>query len=253
LCSQLGSCNEINLFDHLSDLFPKGSKIGFATFQNGIRNTLADFQNMGELISKKFSGNSLIIGLYNPTEGFLRDMDRVAGHNSGEMCPTVCRTRLMFSTLATQLRKCSPFLKWLHIAHSEAGAIAHLALRSILTPDFFPIKVPKGFLESHLITVTYGALFSIPKAFALETYNTYSDRDFTTKLWAEYFCRHKDYEVKFVESEKKIPASPLLGVASYMANWPIGFPPGDHDFQGDTYQKALISDIGDIRENYGIY
>lgn len=252
LCSKLEPHGEINLLDYLPLLIPSGNRVGLVTFQNGIRNELDDFLRMGELISKNFPENPLFIGLYNPTEGIVRDMDRIAGHTSGAVCGTVCRTRLMLSKLGALLKATSPFLKWLHIAHSEGGAIAHLALKSILTSGIQSLNLRKGLFENRLITASYGPVFPIPTAFALKTYNIYSDRDFATKLWAEYFCRDKDYEIEFVESMMKIPASPLLGVSSYVANWPVGIPPGDHDFQGATYQSALRKTIEGIRDGYGI-
>jgi hypothetical protein len=137
---------DINLLDYLSKLLPFDEKkgIGLLTFQNGIQCTLDDFMKMGVSIINKFRvlgskttdtshfcESPLCVGLYNPGGCLTCDVDRTIDHFKGRETPTVRRTRLMLVTIANLLHFINPQLRWLHIVHSEGGAITHNAIKGM--------------------------------------------------------------------------------------------------------------------------
>ncbi|MCE2982923.1 MAG: hypothetical protein LW832_05095, partial [Parachlamydia sp.] len=77
LKDRLSSEDEINIFDHLDLLLPTWESVGLITYQNGIQNTLEDFEKMGDSIIEKFVSSKefnppvfpLCIGIYNKTTG----------------------------------------------------------------------------------------------------------------------------------------------------------------------------------------
>jgi len=253
---------EINLFEYLSELLPRrGNKIGLITFQNGIQNTLADFKKMGQSILNLFPERPLCIGLYNPTRGILNDLNRVFSHHQAKEIATICCTRLMITTISNLLLEINPDLRWLHIAHSEGGAIAHLALKHLAEKN-------KKHMRQCLITALYGPVLPVPKKFAYKTYNTYSKDDNATLRWGQEYTNNSDYDIKIVDSlmEKHsnlkelslgnkglgFGIGPVLGGARLVDDFARTLPPGDHGFMDKTYQQALEDNIQAIRNAYKI-
>lgn len=238
-----GEEGNVNILEHISKLIPSsGEMVGLITYQNGIQNSYDEFVDMGQSILKQFGKNMntshlinfreypLCIGLYNPMSTLLFDTSRVSDHLQDKETPTVYRTRLMLGTLLNLLEKINPNLHWLHIVHSEAGAITYRAIKNMTTEQ-------QESLSPRMLIGGYGPAMPIPAAFAKKVWNVYSDKDTTTGHMGRKYNQLK-YNIEFLPSEME---------GSFI------LPPGDHAFQGDTYRKALIKHLDWIRGKYGFY
>src|SRR5574342_408976 len=107
----------IHLEDHFSELVPKTRSIRLLTFQHGILNSSADFQNMGKSILGNLPEKPLCFGLYNVSFGYTNDLSRLGHEVRGYLTETVCRTRLMIMTFINQLLRSNPAALWAHIVH----------------------------------------------------------------------------------------------------------------------------------------
>lgn len=121
-----------------------------------------------------------------------------------------------------------------------------------------------------MIIAAIAPAIPIPKTFALEAFNYYSVEDTTTGRYGKaYLNDKKNDDIRFVESLKEsnsltnllqhLPRgdSRLLSLArahqpmSAMAVKAIQqLPPGDHSFQGNTYQAVLKEIMKQMRNKY---
>lgn len=223
----------VNLLDHFSELLPNTMRsIGLVTYQNGIMNLPEDFKKMGETILKSLPKVPLCIGIYNRTYGLTGDVDRLFDTLKGYESESVCFTHLIFGTMAKLLPRINSSLLWHHIAHSEGGLIASLAIEGHRIQQ-------EEYIRTHLISTTYGPVAPIPKSKAHIAWNTYSEDDRAALRFGKRRVNHPDYEISIVPSlvpkEKQPPVE------------------GDHAFQGATYQRALSENIKDLRNKYAIH
>ena len=179
----------INILDHLDLLFPKFESIGLFTFQNGIQNSLADFEDMGNRIIEKLRPESpLCIGLYNGTNakhcGMADDLTRFS-HEWHLNTSSVMVIRQMITTLAKIFSKINTRALWAHIAHSEGGLIANEVLTTNLYSLFLHDRGIFNFLKAHVIGLTYGAVAPIPDCVKLAI-NTYSIDDVVMYFAKDY-------------------------------------------------------------------
>lgn len=238
-----------------------------------MQNSVTNFENMGNKIFEKLPEKPLCIGFYNATNGIIVGMTEDLGRFRDEWhlnAYSVIVIRQMLLTLAkllavfrsnalasqnatvlpsfstkplssynyNQLFSITSNVLWTHIAHSEAGLIAH----EVLTTDRYNLFRQhyglERFLKNHLITLTYGAVAPIPDI-VHQAINTYSNDDITTRQYGKPFSKKVGYTVKFVEG--RVPTKDHCRIS------------GDHEFIKDTYQFELNKNIEDIRDNKGIY
>jgi hypothetical protein len=232
--SKLYYINEVvDLFQYLPELLPKnGKKVGLVTGMNGIRNSLEDFRLMGKSITDNLPEQPLFIGLYNPSKSLLRDCGRIGNHLRAEPTEIASQLRALFRALMNILLQVNPELLWLHIAHSEGGAITNRALEELT-------KEEKKYMKKHLITAAYGPVIPIHEDLAHVTYNTYSKDDYAAKRYGEAYKKIKGYNVDFVDRITLVDK--------------LAIPAGDHAFQGATYQDALKSNIEKVRSDFKIF
>lgn len=182
----------INLMDHLQALFPMqtaSAKIGLFTFQNGIQNTLKEFESMGsKIIGYLKQDKPLCIGFYNETQGkgisILKDLERLTAEWDLN-ARSILSIRQLIYTLKTRLPQ---NVLWTHIAHSEAGLICS----EILTTDQYRLSLPHDcckFIKNQLITLAYGAVSPIPNK-TLHSINTYSREDITMWFARKYLDKY---------------------------------------------------------------
>ncbi|MCE5318471.1 MAG: hypothetical protein LLG04_14060 [Parachlamydia sp.] len=265
---------QVHLLDHLPELLPaKGRSIGLFTFQNGINNSFEDFTLMGKSVFKHLAEKPLCIGLYNPHKGLLKDLEGVQNKLDGIISDSVCAMQGMIKEIATKLRSINPQLFWAHICHSEGGLIAQTVL-ALLQNDYYLAD----YLRARLFALTYGAVLPIPRLHAMSI-NNYSTGDIAT--WPRVRQMLKDLGEKAKNYDIR-PLEPIVAaVEPYPENIPNNFAKlsflqrlhlidqlsrekqyglyevvtaaayacagGDHGFQGDTYQEALLNDIKDIK------
>jgi len=236
----------VNILDYLSQLVPRmGNRVGLMTFQNGIQNSYQDFLNMGNSILNQFRLDDrttgwdidhfperpLCVGLYNRMGDLFNDVDRTCDHLAGYVRSNVYRMRLMLTTFADLIEKINPSLMWLHIIHSEAGAITHRAIKEMSQNH-------RRSLKKRMIIAAYGPAIPIPKDFAKIVWNVYSDRDPVTGRLAKPYLKKPEYVINTLQSEVK--GNPIVSLE-------------EHDFQGTTYKLALKKHFDELRENYGFY
>lgn len=182
----------INLMDHLQTLFPDqtaSAKIGMFTFQNGIQNTLRDFESMGtKIIGYLKQDRPLCIGFFNETKGtginILKDLRRLTAEWDLN-ARSVFSIRQLIYTLKMRLPR---HVLWTHIAHSEAGLICS----EILTTGQYRLALPDDcckFIKNQLITLAYGAVSPIPNK-TLYSINTYSREDIALRFASKYLDKH---------------------------------------------------------------
>lgn len=265
----------VNIVDHLDKLLPReGNGIGLVTFQNGINNSLEDFEKLGNSVLKNLNGDEkpLCIGLYNATDGGLfSDLARLKTRLDGVCTDNICNAHKFFSTLADKLPVINDELLWAHFAHSEGGLIAKTVLEFLASSEYC------DFFKTRFVLATYGAVLPTPKTHALAAINNYSTEDTATlpsivKPYLEEIGEEarKEYEIVILESEfTKEAKEEAKNFKGYSYFKQVGsqeysksqhpFPlleycsGGDHAFQNDTYQKALTKDMDKFRERYEFF
>lgn len=255
---------KVNILDHLKELLPTtGSKIGIVTYQNGIQNTPDDFLIMGQKIVEKiklFGGSTLCIGIYNTSWGLTNDLARVTNSVEGKDSESIWQARQLFATLSTLLPQVNSSVLWTHVAHSEGGLIAKMALSRLEVEE-------KSKVKKHLICATYGPAAPVPKASAKITYNTYSEKDGVTGHYGRIYLssqknvpEHKrEYNIKFVPSlipDKSLPTWVYFWQPHIAFGYKI-FHAGkkllaDHNFAGTTYQQVLEDNFRTMAK-FGFY
>ncbi len=249
-----------NLLDHLSRLIPTVERqIGLITYQNGIMNTVANFQKMGELALQHFPQNHpLCIGLYNPIlfesnklQGLLNHKSRLDDHfksyfEEGQT-RVVARMYVFFKQLMKKIQAINPKLIWIHIVHSEAGAISHLALSEIAKRGGIEL------FKKNLITVALGPIMPIAKEWTLDSYNIYSEGDYLVKGYRKKFNNNSGsytYNLLTVPKERTVFSEIFTGIGCISLG--AGITEGidyllhDHAFASNTYQKALSTYLLEI-------
>ena len=73
-------------------------------------------------------GDTLLMALYNPTEGVCKDIKRTNQERAGVETPIVCLARQFMATTGEKLYNMNPQSLWLCIPHSENGVITKRAI-----------------------------------------------------------------------------------------------------------------------------
>lgn len=221
---KLGELKEkkINILDHLDKLLPptqsrrpKGP-IGLVTFQNGIMNDFENnFRKMAQSIINQFPEGPLCIGLHNPTShNLVADLARFEyeTESNSRAVYSLCQ---LIKTFADLLPKINPQMVWTHFAHSEGGLIANAVLE--LCQQAW-LRETQKYIKEHLITATYGPVKPIPQEYALESKNTYSNKDIALFFGRQYL----DKELDKIENQ------------SYESS---------KSYQGKTYKVTIINSL----------
>lgn len=306
--------DEVNILDHLGLLLPMHQRgVGIVTYQNGIQNSPSAFERMGTSIIQKLEPERpLCIGFYNQTNGIpfniLDDLSRFSNEwhlNAGSIM-TIRQMVLTFYKLfnahltkqqlavhKTGLLGLKPNLLWAHIAHSEAGLIAHEVLGGKQYSIYDQVPQVTSFLRNHLITLSYGAVAPIPDR-GLLAMNTYSIDDVTMFFANKYLDKfprpptNSDEELRKVAQQMHDhPLFPKSKSAEeifkelkagtdrfFFSSYPYTSTKNghtvtivqskvpktkqptvekDHAFQGDTYQGELLENIARLRKQFRIY
>ena len=280
----------IDLMDHLNKLLPvsktktnmKGP-LSLVTYQNGMMNSLTDFDRRCDHIMSEFPEGPLFIGLYNPTTSFiLTDLIRFLNESEKNALGvySLCQ---MFRTFAELIPEMNPNLIWAHFAHSEAGLIANAAFKACERWRFNDSqKNIKKNIENHMIAATYGAVKPIADNDVLLAINNYAKNDIALFFGKNYLdidldnivgpvhvsnkiYQGKKYTVKITESVTK--RNPWLKLPVEVENGHVQirskfifdiinnliYSIEDHDFTNDSYREILKRDIKDFRVKFKIY
>jgi hypothetical protein len=209
----------------------------------------------------------LYIGIYNPTYGLFKDLNRVAQernmdvpevdlpilNTAKEFIPpidfdqvmgklngiseewnkhdtlTVVNTRNMMTSIAHAAMNINSDVLWLDLRHSEAGLIYCRAFEGME-------KDIQKFLHKNMLSIALGPAEPISDEMAKDPINLYSEKDYITKGAAKRFMNNPDYNIRIIAC-----ISPLGELTLYFA---------DHARDGSTYDKALDKSINDHQDQY---
>ncbi|MBS0607550.1 MAG: hypothetical protein JSR57_11420 [Verrucomicrobia bacterium] len=225
--------NKVNIFDHLHEIFPKeGSEIGLWAFINGINTLFDEIGTMTSSIAKEMREGTFGLGLYNPTEGFFKDVFRAVRELIGIETAAVARTRQVVCALSDVLANVNPDMLWAVFLHSEAGVILKNGIEGMTEKQ-------QQTLQKQMVCVTFGPAAPISKQQALEAINFYSEEDKVTKWFNEHYVSDPNYDIQIVKCQTSSDE--------------LGFITGDHAFMKKTYQSKKHDAINYIRRDYGFY
>ncbi|MBS0650101.1 MAG: hypothetical protein JSR93_02955, partial [Verrucomicrobia bacterium] len=225
--------NKVNIFDHLYEIFPKeGSEIGLWAFINGINTIFNDMDTMTSSIAKEISEGTLGLGLYNPTEGFFKDVFRAVKELIGIETSAVARMRQVVCALSDVLAKVNPDMLMAVFLHSEAGVILKNGIEGMTEKQ-------QQTLQKQMVCVTFGPAAPLSKQHALDAMNFYSEEDKVTKWFNEHYLTDPNYDIQIVKCQTPLDE--------------LDFLIRDHGFLKPTYQQSLRNEIGRKRDSYGFY
>lgn len=212
--------NQANLIDHLPELLPKeGNTVGLITVINGINTTRDEFLEIHQSVYQNVPEGTLTIGLHNPTYGLGSDLLRLGFEVTGlKETKNVIMTRQLMESFSDMFSKTNPLAIWMHVAHSEGGAITYQAIKT-MNPE------KRQYIQEHLNIVAIAPARPIPKHYGHQVSNVYSDQDFFLAAVGKMFSLHSNYSINFLPSISK-----FLERSAYFA---------DHAFLGSTYQSAV--------------
>ncbi len=231
---------KIDILNHVGEMTPSsGSSISMILVQNGIQNSLEDFKKMNLSVMNKIPEGTFCMGLYNPSEGFVKDIFRTYKEKMHVETPIISRTRQWIAACVESLQKHNPEAMILCIPHSEAGVIFKRSMEKMSANL-------QDTLKKALLIEAVAPAEPIPKKFGLEVYNTYSEYDGITGGMAKPFLDDPNYNISFIKSQLA-PLSDRQFSAPMCASILIW----DHVFLGKTYSKYLDFQIKYLRSQRG--
>jgi hypothetical protein len=232
----------VHLDQHFGEFMPKtGKEISLVTSQNGINVSPVEFIShcksdnlkiMASMSLKEIPSLPLSIGMYNPTQGLIKDIKRVGDEKNHKDTPIVESTRKLMTTVARAAHEINSDFLWLDLRHSEAGLIFCRAFEG-MEDD------PKKILQNHLLSIALGPAEPISNKMTKAAVNIYSEKDYITKRFAKPFLNNPDYDIRIIAC-----ISPRNEFSMYIA---------DHARSGTTYDDALKEQIKDVNKEYGFF
>lgn len=223
----------VNIVDHFQELVPtEGSTIGLITFENGICTSQKDLRKDIRSVVSMIPEGTLTIGMHNPSKGLLRDCKRTFKERHGKDTAAVVRSRQFMVALSETLYRINPDLLWLHICHSEGGAICNNAIKG-MTPE------QKDRLKQQTYLLGIGPAKPLPLGHGKGVTNIYSKQDLVTGVFALNYKNNPRYDIRFVRCRSSLPER-----TGFIA---------DHAYLGGTYQWEQREYTRDLREQWGFY
>src|SRR5579862_2688014 len=278
----------INLYDHFKDFMPKnGQAISIITSQNGINTSLEEFLQHSKADTYKIAvamlnpsqedhQQPLYLGLYNNTEGLIKDLVRIPKemqHKKQNDMPSISspddfasgmsqiaqdmipnfqgfedsvKELLRNSNETQNVKTTREFLSGIAQTAKEINPefrwllIEHSEGGLIYCRSFEGMsKETKKVMKDNTINIALGSAEPISKEMASEPINFYSDKDYVTKRFAEKLMNDPNYDIRI------IPCLSSTGELSFYI--------ADHARDGTTYDKALEKQIKELKKRVGFY
>lgn len=121
--AEMGVCN---LWDHFSELL-QSEDSSCVTYGNGVNTSFSDWVSMGELVGAHIP-SALVLSVYNPSQGILADLARLAVECFGIQTTTVRTTAAFLHQISKKITQHPERKRWCHIPHSEHAVITRLSL-----------------------------------------------------------------------------------------------------------------------------
>lgn len=232
----------VNLLDHFGEIFSKeGMAIGLVTYANGICTNTSDLsQNMNK-IAEQIPGTPMIVGLFNETQGLVKDLQLATKEMRREETPATAFSRQIMTAFAEALDKVNANLKWLHICHSGGGGASTNAIRGMGSAH-------QDMMKNMLLWLGVAPSRPHCNELALDSFNFYSENDHVTGPQGRKYqnasmsmstSQNETYNIKFLKC-----STPWREKTMYFT---------DHSFSGSTYQDGIANYIEDIGDQYGFY
>lgn len=212
--------------------------IGLVTWQSGVGVKFHDFVQDSCAIASEIPGDVLKIGIYTGTRGVKRDVEDTRKEKNGIETPEVAMTRQLITHFSDSLYKVNPDLLWVDMPHSRAGVIRARAIEGMNEDQ-------QRKLEKQLLYVGLAPAEPLPKGFAKEATNFYSNFDNITGDFGRAFDRKQKkageeiYDIEFVQC-----ITPINQRTFYMT---------DHYLMAPTYTKVRKRNIKRFGNEYGFY
>lgn len=228
--------DKVDIMNHLHELTPnEGTYFSLVTVGNGIDTTLADCFKMSVEVGREV-GDTLLMALYNPTEGVRKDVSRTGKERSGVETPIVCLARQFMATTGEKLYSINPQSLWLCIPHSENGVITKRAIEGMTESQH-------QILQKILHIFAVGPAESLSQKQGASVINVYSNKDYITGFgpcgYAKRFMDNPDYDIR------------VLSCISGREDRNLWI--ADHGFLKPTYRQAWGDHIDYLKENFRFY
>ncbi len=224
---------KLNLVDHLAELLPNnGRSFGLIIHGNGIKTSLSELVDSVQSIARKIPEGTFIMGLYNETNGTVKDYFRAKKEIKREITDRITDHAQIFGSLLETVNNINPEMLIAFIPHSEYGAITEL-MPELLSPH------QKEICKKQVYVTAQAPALPVSRQNYFEATNTYSEHDRITKRFSKPYMNKAGYDISIVSCKSKI------------SEWSMYF--ADHAFLGTTYQRSMRSDIEALRDRYGFY
>lgn len=224
--------DKVDIMNHFHELTPKeGTYFSLVTVGNGIDTELADCFKMSKAVGREV-GDTLLIALYNPTDGVYKDIKRTKEERKGVETPIVCLARQFMATTGEKLYNMNPQSLWLCIPHSENGVITKRALEGMTTDQ-------KQIMQKILHIFAVAPAEPLSRMEGVSVINVYSEKDRITKRYAKEYMNNPDYDIRILACQSSWGQCNL---------WIA-----DHGFLQPTYQQAWSDHITDLKQTFKFY
>ena len=224
---------QVDILAHLQELVPRtGKTIGLFTYLNGIYTDSNGFQNNCKFLYSNLNSSVLSINLHNPHEGKANDISRFDKEWQGILTAIVELNSVFVGETLERLHAINKELVWGYVPHSEGGVIEFNTLDGLS-------EERQDLAREHLAVFAVAPGKPIPKFYALEASNVWSNKDYITKRFGKAFFGSPFFDIRILEC---------------CSNWSqktAGF--ADHAIQGATYAKESKTHFDMWRGKYGFY
>lgn len=224
--------DKVDIMSHLHELTPnEGTYFSLVTVGNGIDTTLADCFKMSVEVGREV-GDTLLMALYNPTEGLYKDYKRVCNEKARVETPIVCLTRQFMATTGEKLYNINPQSLWLCIPHSENGVITKRAIEGMTEGQ-------QQILQEILHVFSVGSAEPLARYQGASVENVYSEKDRITRRYSKPYMNNPDYNIRILSCQSSIGQCNL---------WIA-----DHGFLQPTYRTAWSDHIKELKKETNFY
>lgn len=208
---------ELAVREVMAPLLGERESVCLTCYINGMNVVAAEFDEMIHRIHAHIKGKAPLIGLYNATRGFAKDVQRVILEKKG--CVTVSMVSLQNFLGATfeYFSRLHPRFLILMLAHSEGGLLLDRAIEGLG-------EWGKEMAKKHLIIRTFGSIHALTNDRGKDVLNVYSDNDRAA--------------FSFVKEKFHLPNHPFHFYPAFGMHGN-----NDHSFLGPTYQHAVAEQI----------
>ena len=230
LTSQERINGEFNLMDKLPQLMNgRSDQIGAIIYTNGINTKKNQFGGALKSIANMAPEGSVIMGVYNPTQGLKWDLLRVSKEKNLAITPNVTQLSALLTGCFDIMEKNDVKSKMLVFPYSGAGATLYSSYMN-MSPE------NKRRMREHTIVKAIAPAIEMPMSLGPKTRSIFSKQDWITGTFAAESAN---------SSVRIIPAT--------STRWQRKLFIDDHAIAGPTYSNYLIKKFETLHKEGKIY